>query len=67
MEEFNNLKMEYAFMKADLLIYQEKSKRSQAKQWEFYREQVDEIFGRRLNLTEKIRRCISCTWRPINK
>jgi hypothetical protein len=38
MEESNNLKMEYAFMKADLLIYQKKNKRSQAKQWEFYKE-----------------------------
>jgi hypothetical protein len=67
MEEFNNLKMEYAFVKADLLIYQKKSKRSQAKQWEFYKEQVGEIFGRRLNLTEKTRKCISSAWRPINK
>jgi hypothetical protein len=31
MEEFNNLKMEYDFMKAKLLIYQKKSKRNQAK------------------------------------
>ncbi len=29
MEEFDNLKMEHAFMKAELLIYQKRSKRSQ--------------------------------------
>jgi hypothetical protein len=29
MEEFNNLKMEYAFMNAKLQIYQKRSKRSQ--------------------------------------
>jgi hypothetical protein len=28
MEEFDNLKMEHAFMKAKLLIYQKRSKRS---------------------------------------
>ncbi len=43
MEEFDNLKMEYAFMNVELLIYQKKSKRSQVKAWEFYNEQVDEI------------------------
>ncbi len=43
MEEFNNFKMEYAFMKAKLLIYQKRSKRSQVEQWELYKEQVDEI------------------------
>jgi hypothetical protein len=40
MEEFNNLKMEHAFMKTELLIYQ---KRSQVEQWELYKEQIDEI------------------------
>ncbi len=30
MEEFDNLKMEHAFMKVELLIYQKRSKRSQA-------------------------------------
>jgi hypothetical protein len=45
MEEFNNLKMEYAFMKADLLIYQKKNKRSQAKQWEFYRNKSVKFLG----------------------
>jgi hypothetical protein len=43
MEEFNNFKMEYAFMKVKLLIYQKRSKRSQVEQWELYKEQVDEI------------------------
>jgi len=43
MEEFDNLKMEHAFMKVALLIYQKRSKRSQAKQWELYKEQVGEI------------------------
>ncbi len=42
-EEFNNLKMEHAFMKAELLIYQKRNKRSQAKQWELYKEQINEI------------------------
>jgi hypothetical protein len=40
MEEFDNLKMEHAFMKAKLLIYH---KRSQAKQWELYKEKIGEI------------------------
>jgi hypothetical protein len=31
MEEFDNLKMEHAFMKAELLIYQKRSKRNQTK------------------------------------
>jgi hypothetical protein len=43
MEEFRNLKLEYAFMKAKLLIYQKRSKKSQAEQWELYKEQVGEI------------------------
>jgi hypothetical protein len=42
-EEFNNLKMEHAFMKAELLIYQKRNKRSQAEQWELYKEQINEI------------------------
>jgi hypothetical protein len=32
MEEFDNLKMEYAFMKAELLIYKKESKRILTKQ-----------------------------------
>jgi hypothetical protein len=43
MEEFDNLKMEHAFMKVELLIYQKRNKRSQAKQWELYKEQIGEI------------------------
>jgi hypothetical protein len=43
MEEFDNLKMEHAFMKAKLLIYQKRSKRSQAEQWELYKEKIGEI------------------------
>ncbi len=43
MEEFNNLKMEHAFMNKKNLIYQKKSKRSQVKQWELYKEQVGEF------------------------
>jgi hypothetical protein len=43
MEEFNNLKMEHAFMKAELLIYQKGNKRSQVEQWELYKEQINEI------------------------
>jgi hypothetical protein len=43
MEEFDNLKMEHAFMKAELLIYKNRSKRSQVKQWELYKEQIGEI------------------------
>jgi hypothetical protein len=35
--------MKHSFMKAELLIYQKRSKRSQAKQWELYKEQVCEI------------------------
>jgi hypothetical protein len=43
MEEFDNLKMEHAFMGTKLLIYQKRSKRNQVKQWELYKEQIDEI------------------------
>jgi hypothetical protein len=43
MEEFENLKMEHAFMKAELLIYQKRSKRSQVEQWELSKEQIGEI------------------------
>lgn len=43
MGEFENLKMEYAFMKVRLWIYQKRSKRSQAKQWELYKQQIGEI------------------------
>ncbi len=43
MEEFHNLKMEYVFMNVELLIYQKRSKKSQAEQWELYKEQVSEI------------------------
>jgi hypothetical protein len=43
MEEFDNLKMKHSFMKTKLLIYQKRSKRSEAKQWELYKEQVGEI------------------------
>jgi hypothetical protein len=43
MEEFDNLKMEHAFMKVELLTYQKGSKRSQIEQWELYKEQVGEI------------------------
>jgi hypothetical protein len=32
MAEFDNLKMDHAFMKVELLIYQKRSKRNQAKQ-----------------------------------
>jgi hypothetical protein len=43
MEEFNNLKMEHAFMKVELLIYHKRSKRNLADQWEFYKKQVSKI------------------------
>jgi hypothetical protein len=43
MEEFNNFKMEYGFIKAELLIYQQRRKKSRAKQWELHKEQVGEI------------------------
>jgi hypothetical protein len=43
MGEFDNSKVEHAFMKAKLLIYQKRSKRSQAEQWELYKEKISEI------------------------
>jgi hypothetical protein len=43
MEEFDNLKMEHAFMKAELLIYKKRSKRIQVEKWELYKEKIDEI------------------------
>ncbi len=43
MEEFDNLKMEYAFMKVELLMYQKRSKKNEVKQLELYKEQIDEI------------------------
>jgi hypothetical protein len=38
MEEFNNLKMEHVLMKVKLLIFKKRSKISQEKQWEMYKE-----------------------------
>jgi hypothetical protein len=43
MEEFDNLKMEHGFMKAKLLIYYKRSKRSWTEKWELYKEQVGKI------------------------
>jgi hypothetical protein len=43
MEEFDNLKMEHAFMKVELLIYKKRSKRSQVEEWELYKEKINEI------------------------
>jgi hypothetical protein len=43
MEEFDNLKMEHALMKAELLICQKRSKRSQVEQWELYKKQIIKI------------------------
>lgn len=43
MEEFDNLKMEYAFMKVTLLIYWYKSIKNQAEQWALHKKQVSEI------------------------
>jgi hypothetical protein len=47
MEEFDNVKMEHAFMKTIFLIYQmiyqNNNKRSQVEQWELHKEQVNEI------------------------
>jgi hypothetical protein len=37
------LKMEHDFMKVELLIYQKRSKRNEAEQWELYKEQIGEI------------------------
>jgi len=38
MKEFDNMKMEHALMKAKLLIYYKRSKRSQVEKWELYKE-----------------------------
>ncbi len=40
MEEFDNLKMEHAFMKTELLIYNKRSKRSQVEEWDLYKEKI---------------------------
>jgi len=40
MEEFDNLKMEHVFMKAELLIYNKRSKRSQVEEWDLYKEKI---------------------------
>jgi hypothetical protein len=40
MEEFDNLKMEHAVMKAELLIYNKRSKRSQVEEWDWYKEKI---------------------------
>ncbi len=53
MEEFNNLKMEHAFMEAKLLIYQKRSKRNQVEQWELYKEQINEIIQEAFESYEK--------------
>jgi signal recognition particle subunit SEC65 len=45
MEEFDNLKMEHAFMKVKLLIYNKKNKRNPTEQWESYKKQVKIYLG----------------------
>jgi hypothetical protein len=37
MVELEGIKTENAFMKAEFVIYQQKVRKKQAKQWEFYR------------------------------
>ncbi len=45
--------MEYAIMKAKLLIYQQRSKRSQGKQWKLHKEKFGEIIQEMLKSYQK--------------
>jgi FMN-dependent NADH-azoreductase len=67
MEEFDNLKIEHAFMKAIFMNYQKRSKRSQLKQWDLYKKQVGELFRKHLSPIGKMKSCINYTWKPINE
>ncbi len=42
-EEFNNWKMKYAFIKIKLLIYQQRSNKSQIEQWALHKDKVVQI------------------------
>jgi hypothetical protein len=60
-EEFENLKMEYVLIKAELLIYQKRSKRSQAEQWNSPRNKLVRLSERCLSPIKKMGGCMSCT------
>jgi hypothetical protein len=42
-EKFDTFKMEHAFMKIYLLIYQQRSEKAKAKQWVLYKDQIANI------------------------
>jgi hypothetical protein len=65
MEEFNYLKMEYPFIKVELLIYQVKSKKVKLKNGSSTRSKPMRLSERHLNPTGKMRSYTSYTWRPI--
>jgi hypothetical protein len=67
MEEFENLKMEHVFMKAKILIYQKRNKRSQANSGSCISNKLVKLFGRHLSPIGKTRSCINCAWKPTNK
>jgi hypothetical protein len=60
MEKFNNLKMEHAFMKVELLIYYNKTKEIQQNNGSHIKSKLAKLFERVLNLIRKMRSCISC-------
>jgi hypothetical protein len=64
MEEFDNLKMEHAFTKAKLMIYQKRNKKSQTNNGSYIRNKLVKLFERHLNPIRKTRSCTSCVWRP---
>jgi hypothetical protein len=61
MEEFDNLKMEYAFMKAELL--RKGTKETKPNSGNFTSNKLWRSFGRRLNPTKKMKSWTSYAWR----
>jgi len=60
MEEFDNLTMEYAFMKAKLLFYQIKVRKVKLNNGSFIRSKLMRLFKRHLSPIRKMKRCTSC-------
>ncbi len=65
MEELDNLKMEYAFMKTKLLNYE--NKETKPNSGNFTSNKLVKSFGRCLNPTKKMRSCTNYTCRHTRR
>lgn len=67
MEEFDNLKMEYTFMKTELLNFKKVIKEAKPNSGNFTSNKLVKSFGRCLNLTKKMRSCTSYPYRHTRR